>query len=247
MGTSEESEPGHGTLQLKKEEEVGSAEKDAPNSPVEQPAAEPQEDVNLLNTYVWHTGAKPPADTSKAAAGAGGQQGTMERPEKSKWSKMQSWRKALSEDPGDRGAAGSRGGGEEKAKQEKQGALRKNPFRRALSEPPGALLSVLSSSSSAASPSTSASASTSTGAEASGSNTQESAQKGKFLKYLQNVSRKIKRPRLQSRNSTPIIEHGENTWLFKHVFEPLPQQRAQPRKKMISCIRLITGQTTVPK
>lgn len=232
MGMNEESEPEPSALQLKKEEEVGNAEKDAPNSSVEQPAAEPQEDVNLLNAYVWHTGAKPPADASKAAAaaGAGGQQGPMERPEKSKWSKMQSWRKALSEDPGDRGAGGGggRGGGEEKAKPEKQGALRKNPFRRALSEPPGALLSVLSSSSSsAASPSASASASTGTGGEASGSNAHESAQKGKFMKYLQNVSRKIKRPRLQSRNSTPIIEHGKSSWLFKLVYESLPHHRGQ--------------------
>ncbi|XP_076150873.1 RAS protein activator like-3 isoform X2 [Alosa pseudoharengus] len=199
MGMNEESEPEHATVQLKKEEEVGSGEKDAP---LEQPA-EPQEDVNLLNAYVWHTGAKPPADTSKAAGGGGGQ-GSMERPEKStKWSKMQNWRKAHSEDPGDKVAASSRGGGEEKPKQEKQGALRKNPFRRAMSEPPGSLFSVLSPSTSAAA----ASASSSPAPVASGSLSQESAQKGKFMKYLQNVSRKIKRPRLQSRNSTPIIEH----------------------------------------
>ncbi|KAL2087068.1 hypothetical protein ACEWY4_018127 [Coilia grayii] len=223
MGITEEPETEHGSPQLKKEEEVGSsAEKDAP---AKQPA-EPQEDVKLLNTYVWHTGAKPPADSAKAPGGGGGQ-GSMERPEKStKWSKMQSWRKALSEDNADRGgASGPRGGGsgEEKAKQEKPGGLRKNPFRRALSEPPGSLLSTAAQGAAAATTSPAAGAS----AEASGSNGQESAQKGKFMKYLQNVSRKIKRPRLQSRNSTPIIEHGGETGSLNEAEPVTPEDLAR--------------------
>lgn len=63
------------------------------NSPVDQDPRQP-EDGKLLNTYKWHTGAN-----SETVA-----QGPIERIEKgasNKWNKMQSWRKALSEDGGE--------------------------------------------------------------------------------------------------------------------------------------------------
>ncbi|XP_026883938.2 RAS protein activator like-3 isoform X1 [Electrophorus electricus] len=183
MGTKEESDS-ISSPQHKEEEMVQSVETNCPT----EKEAERSEDENPLNTYQWHIGAK-----SEAVG-----QGTFDRLEKgaaNKWSKMQSWRKALSEDTGDKSSTAPRGG-ENSTKADRP--TRKNPFRRALSEPPGSLLSsVLSPSSSAAGTS-----------EASGSAaTTEAPQKGKIRKYLHQVSQKLKRPRLQTRNSTPIIEH----------------------------------------
>ncbi|XP_063058226.1 ras GTPase-activating protein nGAP isoform X2 [Engraulis encrasicolus] len=242
MGTNEEAEAEPRSSppqqqQLKKEEEVEKSaavavEKDAPVKQQPAAAVSAQEDVNLLNTYVWHTGSKPSppaaatADTnsqrpSPQGGGGGGQQGnSMERTEKStsnKWGKM-NWRKAHSEDHNaDRAVTGGGGGarGEEKSKQEKPaGGLKKNPFRRALSEPPGSLLSTMRGMSGQGASASSSTTTTTGGAsgEASGSNGQDSAQRGKFMKYLQNVSRKIKRPRLQSRPSQSHIDpHGGET------------------------------------
>ncbi|KAI4888227.1 hypothetical protein NFI96_027247 [Prochilodus magdalenae] len=150
------------------------------NCPAESEAEQPEDGNNPLSTYKWHTGAKSEA----------GSQGTFERLEKgaaNKWSKMQNWRKALSEDCAEKPSTSTAPAkaGESPTKPEKPASSRKNPFRRALSEPPGALLS------SVLSPSTSASG------EASG----EPAQKGKLRKYLHQVSQKLKRPRLQPRNN----------------------------------------------
>ncbi|XP_030638580.1 LOW QUALITY PROTEIN: RAS protein activator like-3 [Chanos chanos] len=198
---------------------------------------------NPLNTYKWHTGAKHANDGAK---GKGEGQGTVERLEKgssTKWSKMQSWRKALSEDAGDRASAAGKKA-ENAPKQDKHATSRKNPFRRALSEPPGSLLSsVLSPSSS--------SSSSQPNAEASGSNTQDTAQKGKLRKYLDTVSQKFKRPRLQSRNSTPIIEHdpgkleveSEATGTVRLSWAP-PQD--VPVWDINSCI-LQDGQIIIPR
>ncbi|XP_016328865.1 RAS protein activator like-3 [Sinocyclocheilus anshuiensis] len=156
------------------------------NSPVDQDPQQP-EDGKLLNTYKWHTGAKPEMVA----------QGAIERLEKgasNKWNKMQSWRKALSEDVGEKCSIATRGS-ESPSKPDKPATSRKNPFRRALSEPPGSLLSsVLSSSSTSESPS----------AQVSGSTVQDTTQRGKIRKYLQTVSQKFKRQRLQS---AAIVEH----------------------------------------
>ncbi|KAL7891007.1 hypothetical protein AOLI_G00004830 [Acnodon oligacanthus] len=150
------------------------------NCPAEGEVEQQEDGNNPLSTYKWHTGAKTEASS----------QGTFERLEKgaaNKWSKMQNWRKALSEDSGDKSTTVAMAkGGESPTKSEKPVSSKKNPFRRALSEPPGALLS------SVLSPSTSASS------EASG----ETAQKGKLRKYLHQVSQRLKRPRLQPRNNT---------------------------------------------
>ncbi|XP_072539350.1 RAS protein activator like-3 [Salminus brasiliensis] len=184
MGTNKESEIEETSPQLEEEEAGQRLQR---NCPAESEAEQAEDGNNPLNTYKWHTGAKSEA----------GGQGTFERLEKgaaNKWTKMQNWRKALSEDPGEKSSAGAAKGGESPSKAEKPASSRKNPFRRALSEPPGALLS------SVLSPATSASGAA--GAEASG----ETAQKGKLRKYLHQVSQKLKRPRLQPRQSTPITE-----------------------------------------
>lgn len=159
------------------------------NCPADSAGETPEDGSNPLNTYKWHTGAKSEA----------GGQGTLERLEKgaaNKWSKMQNWRKALSEDSGEKSSSSTAKAGENPSKAEKPASSRKNPFRRALSEPPGALLSSVLSQSTSASGTSSA--------EAPG----DTAQKGKLRKYLQQVSQKLKRQRLQ-RNSSPITENGE--------------------------------------
>lgn len=173
MGTNKESnaEQAGAASQIEEDMELVPEQ----NSPVDQ---EPRqtEDGKLLNTYKWHTGAK--AETVA--------QGAIERLEKgasNKWNKMQSWRKALSEDPGEKSSTANRGG-ESPSKPDKPTTSRKNPFRRALSEPPGSLLA--------------SSAPASSSAQATGSTVQDTTQRGKIRKYLQTVSQRFKKPRLQS-------------------------------------------------
>nr|XP_023647759.1 RAS protein activator like-3-like isoform X2 [Paramormyrops kingsleyae] len=178
MGTNEESDMEQTSPMML--EETGSSGKDLPPAPPEDP--------DLLNTYKWHTGSK----------GDMGGSASLERPEKSsatKWSKMQGWRKALSEDAAEKREPA------ENAKPGKSTTARKNPFRRALSEPPGALFST------ATNPTSSQSVASPSSAESPGSSTQEAQQRGggnPIRKYLRTVSQKFKRPRLQSRNSTPV-------------------------------------------
>lgn len=148
----------------------------------EESVGERPDDGNLLNAYTWHTG------------GARG-----DPSEKSKWGKMQNWRKALSEDTPDKcpaPAPEARGGdGSTKA-----ASGRKNPFRRALSEPPGSLLSSILSPSSSSS---SAPSAAEPGAAA------DTAQGGKLRKYLRQVSQKLKRPRAQIRNNTSTAQQQQ--------------------------------------
>lgn len=182
MGTNKEPSAEQSEPQIEEDMEVSPEQ----NSPVDQDPQQP-EDGKLLNTYKWHTGAK----TETAA------QGAIERLEKgasNKWNKMQSWRKALSEDPGEKSSTATRGA-ESPSKPDKPTTSRKNPFRRALSEPPGSLLSSVLNSSSASS------------AQASGTSVQDTTQKGKIRKYLQTVSQKFKRQRLQS---TLVVENGKS-------------------------------------
>lgn len=185
MGTDKESEA-EARAEMEKDEVTHEEEN----------GAERTDDGNLLNTYTWHT--------------EGGRGDPSEKSVGNKWSKMQSWRKTLSEDtpsksPAPSPAPGSRGGdGSTKA-----ASGRKNPFRRALSEPPGSLLSsILSPSSSSPSP-------VETGAAA------DTPQGGKFRKYLRQVSQRLKRPRAQNRNNTSNAQQqqqqqqqreGENHW-----------------------------------
>lgn len=198
------------------------------NSPVDQDPRQP-EDGKLLNTYKWHTGAN-----SETVA-----QGPIERIEKgasNKWNKMQSWRKALSEDGGGKCSTATRGS-ESPSKSDKPAISRKNPFRRALSEPPGSLLSSALSSSSA---------SGSSSAQASGSTVQDTMQKGKIRKYLQTVSQKFKRQRLQS---AAIVEHDKEKCSPENV-EPVRLSWAPPQVIPvwdISNCFLQDGQILIPR
>lgn len=198
--------------------EPGSPEKEK-ESPVEAPQGQTPETSDPLNTYKWHTGSKGTLDEVKEGEEApASSTSTIDRIQKAstnKWNKMQNWRKALSEDPGDKNPSSGKSG--EAAKPEKStGGNRKNPFRRALSEPPGSLFAARAPSSSAAS--TTAAASSSAAAEASGSST-DPAQKGGggmlFKKYLRTVSQKLKRPKVQSRSSTPALQRGNAVIRFR--------------------------------
>ncbi|KAI3352743.1 hypothetical protein L3Q82_019324, partial [Scortum barcoo] len=179
--------------------EQGSPEK---GCHTESPPGQTSEDP--LNTYKWHTDSKGTLDELKEEGeeAAASYTSTMDRIQKAstnKLSKMQNWRKALSEDPGDKNPSSGKGG--EGAKPDKS---RKNPFRRALSEPPGSLFAALSPSSSSANSAHAASSSASA-AEASAETSQKGGGGALLKKYLRTVSQKLKRPKLQSRSSTPDL------------------------------------------
>ncbi|XP_026215664.1 RAS protein activator like-3 isoform X2 [Anabas testudineus] len=193
--------------------EQGTPEKEN-ESPVEPPQGQTSEATDPLNTYKWHTGSKGTLNEVKEGDGAAAPStSTLDRLQKAstnKWNKMQSWRKALSEDPGDKSSASGKGG--EGTKPEKASKVnRKNPFRRALSEPPGSLFAARSPSSNTAS--TANATSSSAAAETSGAPSTDPAQKGgggKLLqKYFRAVSQKIKRPKLQSQSSSPTLLQDE--------------------------------------
>ncbi|MGH0173071.1 UNVERIFIED_CONTAM: hypothetical protein FKN15_064367 [Acipenser sinensis] len=147
------------------------------------------DDNTLLKTYKWHTGTKPGIEGLKAEGVSGEKGGT-------KWGKMQTWRKALSEDSGSDSAtkrnknfsatappskAEDPAGGHEKPP-------RKSPFRRALSEPPGSMMAVMSpSKEQQRSP--------------EGQSPSEGPQqKGAvFRKYLRSVSQRFRKPRTQNK------------------------------------------------
>lgn len=213
MGTEEkDSEPA--AQQPPKDQ--GSPDKEK-ESPVEPPQGQAQEASDPLNTYKWHTGSKGTLNEVKdeGEGAAASSTSTLDRIQKAstnKWNKMQSWRKALSEDPGDRNSPGGKGG--EGTKPEKGTKVnRKNPFRRALSEPPGSLFAALSPSSNAAS--TVNAASSSAAAESSGVSSTDPAQRGGggtlLKKYMRAVSQKLKRPKLQSQSSSPTLLPGNTT------------------------------------
>ncbi|XP_010732418.3 RAS protein activator like-3 isoform X1 [Larimichthys crocea] len=189
--------------------EQGSPEKEK-ESPVEPPQGQTSETTDPLTTYKWHTGSKGTLDEVKeeGEGGAASSTSTIERIQKAstnKWSKMQNWRKALSEDTGEKNASSGKSG--EGAKPDKSGGIRKNPFRRALSEPPGSLFAARSPTSNSAS--SAQAASSSAAAEASGVSSTDPSQRGGggalLKKYLRTVSQKLKRPKLQSRSSTPNL------------------------------------------
>ncbi|XP_071392099.1 ras/Rap GTPase-activating protein SynGAP isoform X1 [Centroberyx affinis] len=205
MGTEEkDSEPAAEHLP----NEMGPTEKEK-DPPAEHPQDQPAENSSdPLNTYKWHTGSKGTLDEVKGEgeAGTSSAASTMDKVQKSsstKWSKMQHWRKALSEEHGDKSSSTGKGG--EAAKSDK--GIRKNPFRRALSEPPGSLFAALSPSSSSAQSTQAAPGSAA--ADASGVCSSDPSQRaggGALLrKYFKTVSQKLKRPKLQTRNSTPIL------------------------------------------
>lgn len=194
-------------------QEQGSPEKEK-ESPVAPPQGQTSETVDPLNTYKWQTGSRGTLNEVKGEeVGGASSTSTINKIQKAsanKWSKMQNWRKALSEDNGDKKSSSGKGG--EGAKPDKgPGGTRKNPFRRALSEPPGSLLAALSPSSTSAS--SAHTASSSAAAEAAGVSSTDPSQRGGggtlFKKYLRTVSQKLKRPRLQNRSSNPNLAPGE--------------------------------------
>ncbi|XP_015231269.1 PREDICTED: RAS protein activator like-3-like isoform X2 [Cyprinodon variegatus] len=226
MGTEEkESE----TATQPPSKQQGSPEND---SPVKDPQT--SESTDPLNTYKWHTGSKGTLNEQReegdgAVAPSTSTIDKIQKASSNKWSKMQNWRKALSEDPGDKNSTAGKSG--EGSKAEKgAGGTRKNPFRRALSEPPGSLFAALSPSSSSTSAAQAASASSSAAPEASASSSNDTSQKGGggaiFKKYLWNVTQKLKRPKLQSRHSTSNLLPGVEEVEIAHACEPPKQQWA---------------------
>ncbi|XP_034456672.1 RAS protein activator like-3 isoform X1 [Hippoglossus hippoglossus] len=197
MGTEEkDSEP---AAQQPKEHGSPETEKE---SPVEPPAGQISDTTDTINTYSWQTGKGALDDVKdRGEGGAASSTSTLDKIQKAssnKWSKMQNWRKALSEEPGGKGGEG--------AKLDKGASgTRKNPFRRALSEPPGSLFAAHSSSAGGSADAASCSAA----AEAPGVSSTDPSQKGGggalFKKYLRTVSQKLKRPKLQSRSSTQTL------------------------------------------
>ncbi|XP_053713489.1 RAS protein activator like-3-like isoform X1 [Synchiropus splendidus] len=176
-----------------------------------------QEPTDPLNTYQWHTDSKGALDGAKEDTGASSTS-TLERIQKAsatKWNKMQSWRKALSE---------------EHYKSEKgTGGARKNPFRRALSEPPGSLFASLSSSRGfSSSNQATAFSEAADGAGVGPSETSQSRSGGAlFRRCLRTVSQKLRKPRLQSRSSAVSPDHGEGP-----VLSELPRLEWAPAQEV---------------
>lgn len=212
MGTEEKDLEPEAQEPLK---EPGSVEKEK-ESPIESPQEQTPETSDPINTYKWHTGSRGALNEVKEEVEVGAVSSTsainkIQKASTNKWNKMQNWRKALSEDTGDKNSSSGKGG--EGLKPDKgAGGTRKNPFRRALSEPPGSLFTALTPSSSSTGSAQAASSSSSAAAEAS---SPDPAQKGGggtlFKKYLRTVSQKLKRPKLQSRSSTPNLLPGKTT------------------------------------
>lgn len=207
MGT-EENEAESAAQQAQKEQ--GPPEKE--NECAVAHPQEPQEPTDALDTYKWHTGPKGTLEEAKEAGGAASSVSTVSKFQKAstnKWNKMQSWRKALSEDPGDKNSSGK--GGEAAKPDKDKGGARKNPFRRALSEPPGSLITAMTSSSSASTNSSHAAAS-SVAPEASGRSSPDPQRGGGgalFKKYMRNFTQKLKRPRLLSRTGGELTENHQ--------------------------------------
>lgn len=197
-----------------KEQESPGMEKE---STVESPQGQSSESTDPLNTYKWHTGSRGTLNEVKGegqgeAASSTSTISKFQKASANKWNKMQNWRKALSEDPGDKNPSNGKGG--EGGKTDKSGAgSRRNPFKRAMSEPPGSLTArlALSTSNTGTASSTPAGAS-SAAAKDPGVSSTDSSHKGgggmPFKKYLRTVSQKFKRPRLMSRSSTPNMMPG---------------------------------------
>lgn len=181
----------------------------------QQPPREPEEkdeerSSEALDTYRWHTGSRGGLDQVREEASPTATLSRLQKASSSKWSKMQTWRKALSEEHPDKSPSGGKAGEGARTK-----GTRKNPFRRALSEPLGAKLATLTPSCSSAPPAPAADSAGASGASGATAAANDSAQRGSggalFKKYLKTVSQKLKRPRLQSRWSTSNLLQGSVT------------------------------------
>lgn len=186
-------------------------------SPVDAPQGQRSESADPLNTYKWHTGSRGTLNEVKEegqgeAASSTSTISKFQKASANKWSKMQNWRKALSEDSWDKNSSNGKGGEGSKTDKSTAGS-RRNLFKRALSEPPGSLAArvTLSTSNTGAASSTTTDTS-SAAAKETGISSTDSSHKGgggmPFKRYLKTVSQKFKRPRLTSRNSTPNMMPG---------------------------------------
>lgn len=197
-----------------KEQESPGMEKE---SPLESSQQQSSESADPLNTYKWHTGSRGTLNEVKnegqgETTSSTSTIGKFQKASVNKWSKMQNWRKALSEDSCDKNQSNGKGG--EGSKTDKSAvSSRRNPFKRALSEPPGSLASrVTLSTSNTGSATSSPTDMSSASAKEPGLSSTDSSHKGgggmPFKKYLKSVSQKFKRPRLTSRNSTQNMMPG---------------------------------------
>lgn len=186
-------------------------------TPGETPQGQSSESADPLHTYKWQTGSRGTLNEVKEegqgeVASSTSTISKFQKASANKWNKMQNWRKALSEDPGDKNPSNGKGGEGGKADKSSAGSKR-NLFRRAQSEPPGSLAarvaqSTVSTSTASCAP-TGASSAT---AEDPGVSSSDSSHRGGggmlFKKYLRTVSQKFKRPRLMSRSSNPNMMPG---------------------------------------
>lgn len=172
-----------------------------------------------LNTYKWHTGSKGDLDEVRGEASPTSTISKFQKASSNKWSKMQNWRKALSEEYPDKTPSGGKG-----AEGARTRGTRKNPFRRALSEPLGPKLSTLTPSSSSAPPAPAAESAGASGLSSSADPSQRGSGGMLLKKYLRTVSQKLKRPKLQSRWSasnllagTVLHSNASHSCAFKHL------------------------------
>lgn len=220
MGT-EEKEPEAAAQPMLKE--PGPVEKETESS-MESPQT--PESSDPLNTYKWQTKGAAEGEAKEADAKAS-PASTLEKLQKAstnKWKTMQNWRKALSEDPGDKATCGKGAEGGKDAS--KSHGIKKNPFKRALSEPAGVLFStkVQSNSSAQAGPA----------AEGSGgSPSNDPAQKGLFKRCLKTVSQKLKKPKVQRGSSNPALLREVIEGELAHVgLTELPQPHWVPAQEV---------------
>lgn len=182
------------------EKQLENAAPQPPTQPEDKDESPTRDPSDPLNTYRWHTGSRGGLDGVREEPSPTSTLGRLQKASSNKWSKMQTWRKALSEEHPDKSPSSGKGAEGARAR-----GTRKNPFRRALSEPLGTRLATLAASPSSAPPAPADPA----GPSGVSSSTADPPQRGGggtlFRKYLRTVSQKLK---LQSRWSTSTLLPG---------------------------------------
>lgn len=193
-----------------------------------------------LTTYKWHTGSRGDLDEVRGEASPTSTISKFQKASSNKWSKMQNWRKALSEEHPDKTPSSEKSGEGARTR-----GTSKNPFRRAFSEPLGPKLSTLTPSSSSAPPAPAAESAGASGLSSSAEPSQRGSGGMLFKKYLRTVSQKLKRPRLQSRWSasnllagTVMHSNASYSCIFKHL-----QLKCKVSAADLFCCHLIMSQS----